>query len=477
MEWGKLLSEKRIRDIGKDDTSTDQPPDARTEHGRDYDRAIFSTPVRRMQDKTQVFPLDPNDSVRTRLTHSLEVSNIARNMARSIGNWLFEKKKEIDSKQRDSIEIIATTCGLIHDLGNPPFGHAGEKAIQEWFKCQDSNFFEFGCEPEKAKQLKRDFLEFEGNAQTIRLISKLQVLADFHGLNFTCATMSAACKYIACSNEITDKPHEKSKLGYFASEQELIEKIQEETGTKDIRNPIAYIVESADDIAFSVVDIEDGVKKGVISWDILEKKLEEEFKNASALKKYSKSDKNMLKTCFSTALEILKKGKGDKSIFEKGKPHDNAMAQAFRVLVIIQSAKAIEKAFKEKYKDIMKGNYPNELYKDSEAGALIEACKKVGQKYIYCSKETLKLELMGRRVIHDLMDIFWEGALKGSKDKKGFAGKIFDLTSRNYHVVYKKAMEEKKFPEKYCSMQLMTDYICGMTDTFACTLHKRLTNG
>jgi dGTPase len=125
----------------------------------------------------------------------------------------------------------------------------------------------------------------------------------------------------------------------------------------------------------------------------------------------------------------------------------------------------------------MNGDYHDELYKGSKAGALIEACKEVGQKYIYCSKETLKLELMGRRVIHDLMDIFWEGASKGSNEKKGFARKIFDLTSRNYRVVYNKAIDEKKFPAEYCSMQLMTDYICGMTDTFACTLHKRLTNG
>jgi len=474
MEWKKLLSEKRIRDIGKNDTFTDQPPDERTQHGRDYDRAIFSTPVRRMQDKTQVFPLEPNDSVRTRLTHSLEVSNIARNMARGIGNWLLEEGEIKNVQQRDSIEIIATTCGLIHDLGNPPFGHAGEKAIQEWFEYQDEKnpgFFKFDPKPENAEQLKKDFLKFEGNAQTIRLISKLQVLADFYGLNFTCATMSAACKYIASANEITEDFHGKSRLGYFTSEQELIEKIQEETGTKDIRNPIAYIVESADDIAFSVVDIEDGVKKGVISWDVLKGKLEEEFAKAS--KGDSKSDSGMLELCFSKADDYLEKA--DTSILEKGKPHDNAMAQAFRVFVIIESAKAIEKAFKEKYKDIMNGDYPNELYKDSEAGELIEACKEVGQKYIYCSKDNLKLELMGQRVIHDLMDIFWKGA--SSKDKKGFAGKIFDLTSRNYRVVYKEAKKKGDLPEKYCSMQLMTDYICGMTDTFACTLHKRLTNG
>lgn len=286
--------------------------------------------------------------------------------------------------------------------------------------------------------------------------------------------MSAACKYIASSIGIAGNLHEKSKLGYFTSEQKLIEKIQEQTGTKDTRNPISYIVEAADDIAFSVVDIEDGVKKSVISWDILKNKLTDEF--GEALKKYSKSNKNMLLNCFSKAQHIL--SKADPSVLEEGqRPHDNAMAQAFRVLVIIESAKAVEKAFGEKYEEIMDGNYHRELYKDSDAAALITACKRVGQKHIYCSRETLKLELMGRRVIHDLMDVFWEGASRGSTGGMGFSRKIYDLTSRNYRVVYKKALEEKELPIEYCQMQLMTDYICGMTDTFACTLHKRLTNG
>ena len=471
MEWEKLLSEKRIRELleGK---PANKSPDERTQHGRDYDRAIFSTPVRRLQDKTQVFPLDPNDSVRTRLTHSLEVSNIARNMARSIGDWLEAKGEIRTGQQKDSIEMIATTCGLIHDLGNPPFGHAGEKAIQEWFRKKGNNFFKFVNDLDNGEQLKNDFMEFEGNAQTIRLISKLQILADFYGLNLTCATMSAACKYIASAIEICEQPHEKSKLGYFTSEQHLMERIQEETGTKGTRNPITYIVEAADDIAYSVVDIEDGVKKGVISWDDLREKLEEEFSEAS--KGVSESGSGMLELCFSKADDYLKNG--DPSILEKGKPHDDAMAQAFRIFEIIESAKAINRAFEEKYKDIMTGDYHGELYKDSKACALIKACKKVGQKYIYCSKETLKLELMGRQIIHDLMDVFWEGALKGSKEEKGFARKIFDLTSRDYRVVYEEAVKGK-FPDKYCSMQLMTDYICGMTDTFACTLHKRLTNG
>jgi len=478
MEWKRLLSEKRIRELLTGEPSNPKRPDERTEHGRDYDRSIFSTPLRRLQDKTQVFPLDPNDSVRTRLTHSLEVSNIARNMARSIGDWLLATGEITGEQQRDSIETIAATCGLIHDLGNPPFGHAGEETIKEWFreKNKDKRFFAFCKELDISEQVKNDFLEFDGNAQTIRLISKLQILADLHGLNFTCATMSAACKYIASSIEITGDLHEKSKLGYFTSEQKLIEKIREETGTKDMRNPISYIVEAADDIAFSVVDIEDGIKKGVIGWDVLKNELREDFDEA--MKTYSMSNKNMLQNCFSKATEIL--SKADPSILEQGRrPHDNAMAQAFRVLVIIEAAKTVEKAFRDRYADIISGNYHGELYKDSEAASLIKTCKRVGQQHIYCSKETLKLELMGRRIIHDLMDLFWEGASEGSKDKDGkdFSHKIYDLTSRNYRVVYKKAVEEKELPAEYCQMQLMTDYVCGMTDSFACTLHKCLTNG
>lgn len=475
MEWNNLLSEKRIREL-VEGSHAGQAPDERTEHGRDYDRAIFSTPLRRLQDKTQVFPLDPNDSVRTRLTHSLEVSNVARNIAQSIGNWLLNEEKEITKEQKESIEMIAATCGLIHDLGNPPFGHAGEKAIQEWFKNKDDNFFAFSQDIDNREQLKKDFLEFGGNAHTIRLVSKLQILAELHGLNPTYATMSAACKYIAPSDGITENIHEKSKLGYFASEQELINKIQEETGTFEKRNPIAYIVESADDITYSVVDIEDGVTKGIINWNNIEEKLNEEFAEALGEQTFSKSDSGMLNFCILKANNYLKKG--DPSILEKGrKPHDNAMVETFRIFVIIQTAIAIEETYKENYNAIMNGTYHNELYKDSKAGALIEACKKVGQKYIYCAKENLKLELMGRRVIHDLMDIFWEGASTGCEKKKGFERKIFDLTSRNYRVVYNKAISENKLPKEYYQMQLMTDYICGMTDTFACTLHKRLTNG
>jgi dGTPase len=155
-----LLSDKRIRDlyvvpIGKNST------EHRTEFERDYDRAIFCSPFRRLHDKAQVFPLEPNDTVRTRLAHSLEVSTIARDMSKTIAKWLLKEKKEINEEQAEAIQTIASTCGLLHDLGNPPFGHAGEDAIRDWFEKQDADFWE---ELKEEPQFAKDFLLFEGNA-------------------------------------------------------------------------------------------------------------------------------------------------------------------------------------------------------------------------------------------------------------------------------------------------------------------------
>lgn len=377
MEWKKLLSDKRIRDFFVKPEQRER--NGRTEFSKDYSRAIFSTPVRRMQDKTQVFPLEPNDSVRTRLTHSLEVSTVARDMARTIGRWL-EEKGEITEDQEKAIETIAATCGLIHDLGNPPFGHAGEMAIREWFEKKEEDFekkkedfWDFDDFAGNKEQLKKDFLKFEGNAQTLRLVSKLQILSDIYGLNFTCGTMSAACKYIASSDKLLKKKegvHEKVKAGYFASEELIIDLVRNETGTGEARNPIAFIVEAADDIVYSAVDLEDGVKKGVIDWVALKEKL---IENAG-----EKTDK--LNLCFKKAKKMIEK---PGSVEMEGQPFDEAMAQAFQIMAIGESVYAVIETFKEKYEDIMSGNYHNELYKDSEAFLLIETCKKVGQKYVY----------------------------------------------------------------------------------------------
>ncbi len=459
MDWLTLLNSNRRR------TST-MDADHRVEFERDYDRSIFSTPVKRLQDKTQVFPLEPHDAVRTRLTHSLEVSAVSRGLGIAIGKWLLSKD-EISPGMERQIEAIAGTSGLIHDLGNPPFGHAGEEAIREWFGNKGAK--KLSQDLSKHEQCIQDLLKFEGNAQTLRLVAKLQILADFKGLNLTYGTLSAARKYIAPSHEADDqhKDHAMSKPGFFASENDLVEQIEKETGTRGARNPITFLVEAADDIVYLVADIEDGIKKGIVTWQ----QIEDQMRSGKANSKNAK--------------EILERKdrilKGGKKKLTPDLP-DDYHGSAFRTAAIsILVPDAIE-TFKRRYSKIMAGAYKGELVEDGRCVGLIKLFKTIGRTKIYCTAPNLKLEIMGRKVIHDLLDIFWEGASvlssKGELSTVDFPGRIGALLSRNYRQVFCQARTDAPdLPESYQRYQLVTDYICGMTDTFAKQLHEQLTNG
>jgi dGTPase len=461
MEWKQLLDANRRR-------QTTMPGDVRIEFERDYDRSVFSTPVKRLQDKAQVFPLEPHDAIRTRLTHSLEVSSVARGLAIHVCKWLLEQGK-IESGMDRAIEAIASTCGLIHDLGNPPFGHSGEDAIREWFvtRFSDGKLAELLG----SQELAQDFLLFEGNAQTLRLVSKLQVLADYKGLNLTYGTLSALCKYTSSAKEArTDHPdHAKKKPGYFASEQDVIKEIREKTGTGDARNPITFLVEAADDIVYSVADIEDGIKKGILSWPELEQ----------LLKSCNGAVGKHVQIVLKRMTDILKAGRADVPPDLANDVH----AAAFRTAAILVLRNGSVEAFQKHYDAIMTGKFTEDLVKVSETASLIALLKEIGAKRIYCTKPNLKLELMGWRVIQDLMDIFWKGAsvlpVKDAPVKTNdFRGKAGALLSENYRKVFVHfAKEEKSLPEMYHRLQLLTDYICGMTDTFAKRLHAELTNG
>ncbi|WP_257461845.1 dGTP triphosphohydrolase [Archangium lipolyticum] len=474
LDWNKLLCATRIREILRGRASASTPGDIRSEFERDHDRTVFSTPVRRLQDKTQVFPLEPNDAVRTRLTHSLEVSTLARGLTRGATGWLVTQG-EIAPARASDIESIAATCGLIHDLGNPPFGHAGEAAISSWFekkRARDTGFF---GELERSRQLQDDFLHFEGNAQTLRIVSRLQILADQYGLNLTVGTLSAAMKYTASSDALAGPtgPHEKEKPGYFASEREIVEAIREHSGTGDVRNPIAYLVEACDDMVYATVDIEDGVKKGVISWPGVEDAFEHltSKPSAQALESIQDHIRRASDYIDQAATELSPKARGE------------AIAQHFRTLVIGTTKQAVLETFASKYQDIINGTYHGELIKDSSAAGLIKACKSVGRAHIYRSEETLRLETMGRRIIHDLMDFFWEGAsaydpsMDRAEFDRTFQGKIYNLLSSNYRAVFETSIKSPTLPIRYHQFQLVTDYVCGMTDSFACKLHSQLTHG
>jgi dGTPase len=457
MTWNQLLSSERPR------TST-SPGDHRAEFERDYDRTVFSTPVKRLQDKAQVFPLDPHDAVRTRLTHSMEVSSVARGLGIAIGKWLLEGKL-IEPGMDRWIETICSTCGLVHDLGNPPFGHSGEDAIRHWFHTR------FGDAKLRAmlggrEQLAQDFLKFEGNAQSLRLLTRLQILADFNGLNLTYGTLSASCKYTASSDQAGDvADHAKSKPGYFASEAEVVARIRSKTGTGDARNPLTYLVEAADDIVYSVADVEDAVKKGLLSW----RTIEEILKAESA---------PVIARSLASMERILKAGRTD---ILGGLP-DDIYASAFRTAAIGAVVEASVKTFKAHYDEILAGTYTGELVDDCEAVALTRVLKEIGRTRVYCTPSNLKLELMGRRVICDLMDIFWEGAesLPTTEPPKAktFPGKAGILLSENYRSVFRESANSgPQIPELYFRLQLVTDHVCGMTDSFAKRLHTELMNG
>ncbi len=458
MDWQTLLCKERPR-------PSTNPGDHRAEFERDLDRSVFSTPVKRLQDKAQVFPLEPNDAVRTRLTHSMEVSSVARGLATAVGKWLHEDKKVINLQEARCIEAIAAVCGLIHDLGNPPFGHSGEDAIREWFSTR---FGEKGLGGEfgENSQLVQDFLKFEGNAQSLRLVSKLQILADFNGLNLTYGTLSASCKYTAASHmTVTGGDHAKSKPGYFASENNLVNEIREKTGTGEARNPITFLVEAADDIVYSVADIEDAIKKGVLSWDEVKKTL-------------THPEDQVVTRAMTGTDYILKAGKPEVS---HGLP-DDVYASAFRTSVIGILVNASVKAFQDQYESIMSGSYKRELVEEGDAMTLVHRLKTLARTKVYCTPSNLKLELMGRHVIFDLMDLFWEGAkqlpIQGDPKPKTFPGKLGALLSDNYRRVFQHSVRTMpELPEKYHRFQLVTDYVCGMTDTFAKRLHAELTNG
>ena len=226
MNWDQLLSSERLDSRGGSS-------DSRSPFERDHDRLVFSSAFRRLQDKTQVFPLDPNDGVRTRLTHSIEVSAVARGLGSRATKWLLASQK-ITPEQGHAIPVLCETAGLVHDIGNPPFGHFAEQVISEWCKCKVKDHI--GADPNL-----KDFLYFQGNAQTMRQIASLPTGTHVAGYGFTAATLSVCCKYIAAGDEVDRHSPGKEKLGYLASEKDVVNWFRKQTGTGPSRHPLTFL--------------------------------------------------------------------------------------------------------------------------------------------------------------------------------------------------------------------------------------------
>ncbi|OOY19909.1 hypothetical protein BMI86_13220 [Thioclava sp. DLFJ5-1] len=490
MDWDCLLSEKRFADLLGREKPKDRPLGPAFAQGqfrlpqeRDHDRILFSTPFRRMGDKTQVFPLESIESIRTRLTHSYEVANLARSLGLEIAHTLAEKLPKDASR---SIPATLAAVGLAHDIGNPPFGHQGEFAIRAWFKRNEDVLFgppndtELSAEASDVKRLtkqhKLDFLLFEGNAQTLRVLTKLQVIGDDLGLNLSVGTLASLMKYVAASDATNENVQARKKVGYFASEKDVVDRIRIVTQLRDdARHPLALIMEACDDIAYSVLDAEDAIKKGLVSLNDLLAALEYHPEGEEKLDGVTKH------LCEITHWEL--------DTLRKQKLHPNELqdvaTQKFRVHAIHLMVSAVAEAFRNNYDAILSGAFQGELIKESAASSLCRALKKFDRENAFSHKSVLEVELNGFNVINRLMDFLWIGISQrvdyeelSSDRKTPFAAYVYSRISKNYRRMFEGKVRQYHsdpgLPIRYKEMQLLTDMISGMTDGFCIDLHQDL---
>lgn len=462
-KWTLLLEDKRFRQKSQTIAS-----DGRNPFENDYGRLISSAPIRRLQDKTQVFPLEQSDYIRTRLTHSLEVSYIASSIGQSIESWLIDQK-EIDSDKKGYLSSLLRVSGLIHDLGNPPFGHFGEEAVKNFFnKYFNSPKYldyeqKFLIDNPKTTELlsneeKEDFKNFDGNVQTLRILSKLYYFGDEYGYNLTYSTLSSCIKYPSNSTKGNKgKKHaiiSEKKFGYFVTETETYKSIDKHLDLTGKRSPIVYLMEAADDIAYSAADIEDGIKLGIINIHDVKKIFEN---NLTTNKDEVLAELNKL---------IL--------LFDSGEYDESITIQKFRIFTQRIMIQEIINTFIEKYDDIMKGNLESEIIDVSKAADIREAYKKL-QYNVFDDKNILKKEISGWEAIYGLLKIFVQASRSENFKASGnnYESRIYKLISTGHKYVYENI---EKYPNlEYKKLQMIVDFVSGMTDTYAINLYQELT--
>lgn len=463
MKWSTLLCSERARGAHRVN-----PEDLRSEFQKDYHRIIGSASFRRLQDKTQVFPLDKSDFIRTRLTHSLEVSSFAKSLGQTIFEGVIRKglDDEITPKAKEDICSILECAGLIHDIGNPPFGHFGEDAIRAWF-TKNMSRLTYKNKPLTellTEQMQQDFYHFEGNAQALRLLSKLHYLVDENGMNLTFALLNTIIKYPVASTAINKKSGniKDKKMGYFLAEQELFNRITKSTGAEGCRYPLTFILEAADDIAYKTADIEDACKKGIISCDSLYNELMSE--------KYISMCKGDGLEKYKNAVERLKHYR------EKSADLSNAV-QNWLIYVQLLLLNAASDSFITGYGDIMEGNYNRELLEASDIYPLAFALSDIAYRFVFLSKPIQKLEIGEGTMLNFLLDRFVPACIEyGSIEYSNVINKkLMAMVSENYKYIYKVYSKDcDEVMSLYLRLLLTTDFICGMTDSYAKNLYLDL---
>lgn len=466
MEWNKLLSKRRMR--GNYGNAMHRSTDLRSEFEKDYHRIIGSASFRRLQDKTQVFPLDKSDFIRTRLTHSLEVSSFGKSLGQNIGENILKYRKDsgFTTQMKEDICHILECAGLIHDIGNPPFGHFGETAIREWFKRNLSQIeFEGRAVSEiLTEQMREDLYHFEGNAQALRLVTKLHYLVDENGMNLTYALLNTIIKYPVSSTEIREDSGDikEKKMGYYLAEQKIFEEVSRETGTNGKRHPLTYILEAADDLAYKTADIEDAFVKGYISYQMLETEL-----------------KRLKEQCPKAAFDALEKLQ---SLYARGKEKGVRSPESYALknwIVRVQGflITCATFGFTSNYEAIMHGTYQKDLFYGTFGEQLMELLGRMAYENVFCSRDIYQMEISESVMLDFLMDQFVGAILYYDTDHKlgTIDERLVSFISDNYRNAYRLQAEGKNEAEKlYLRLLLVTDFVCGMTDGYAKRLYQEM---
>ena len=459
-DWKKLLANERYR---KTDTQRKKTfhnllgsADFRDAHEKDFDRIVFSSPVRRLQDKTQVFPLDQHDSVRTRLTHSLEVANIARTLAAQLVSEL-NLTKAVPGAERAVPALVAATS-IAHDIGNPPFGHQGEAAIRLWVSKTSAQFNSSISSP-RDRALLKDYLYFDGNPQGFRLLTMFGI--EEGGLNLTASTLRASFKYPwgASSSRVNKK---KPKFGYFQTEKHLFEWSGKKVGlTENERHPLASIMEASDDICYSILDVEDGIKKQLVSTAHLMLFLRNHAGKTEANKWVSQ-----LVRQYNYDVKWLE----NKGVI--GHHAEDILMQLLRSYFISLAVSVAAPQLKLVIEDggALEGN---PCLDHKECDAFLSLLKDYTKRHIYSHSSVERVELEGHRVIPFLLTAFWK-SLENIEQEKGskLDEYIVKKISPNYLHVYN--ITRQTYPAWYARLQVCCDMVCGMTDSFAIAVAREL---
>lgn len=432
MQWKNLISDRRL---GLEELH-DAEAQMRSDFQRDYDRMIFSSPFRRLQNKTQVFPLPGSVFVHNRLTHSLEVSTVGRSMSREVVRRMVEFKSDPQSIRllHHIPDIVATAC-LCHDLGNPPFGHSGEKTISTWFSEGPGA----SLKDELTPQQWADLTNFEGNANSFRLLTHQFVGRRKGGFAMTYSTLGTLVKYPWTSLHAGSK----GKFGFFASEEELYRKVAEWLGIPEIspgvfaRHPLVYLMEAADDICYQIMDIEDAHRLGILPTD------EASFYLLNFFADHRK--------------DKLKRGMGYLE-------DPNEKISYLRSNVIGALVEHSADTFVANISAIMNGEQVEaltELLPDRLRDAYT-ACSDLAYKKIYCAPDVVDVDLAGNRIVSYLMDVLVDAVLH---PEKNYSQLLLTKMPRQYDI---------NSETLYGKIQSVLDHISGMTDVYALDLFRKL---